>query len=95
MINKHLELLGLKVEDKVTNFSGVITTISFDLYGCIQAIVTPPVDKNGEQKDSKWFDITRLTIFNKTPVMELPNFDKGYIASGKKGANDKPISDKT
>ena len=38
----HLELLGQKVEDKVTGFRGVVTTISFDLYGCIQAVYFLP-----------------------------------------------------
>lgn len=32
---KHIDLLGLKAEDKVTGFKGVITTLSFDLYGCV------------------------------------------------------------
>lgn len=94
-MQEHLHLLGLKAEDKVTKFVGIITTISFDLYGCIQAIVTPEIDSKGETKDSKWFDITRLTILNPIPVMELPNFVKGYVSTGKKGASDKPMSEKT
>ena len=36
-----LKLLGLKVKDKVTGFTGIITSVSFDLYGCIQVIITP------------------------------------------------------
>jgi len=94
-MESHIELLGLKAEDKVTNFKGVITSISFDLYGCIQAIITPAVDDKGETKDSKWFDVTRLTITDPTPVMKQPNFKKGYISTGRKGASDKPMSEKT
>jgi hypothetical protein len=88
--HKHLELLGLKARDSVTGYFGVITTLSFDLYGCIQAVVTPPVGVDGEIKSGNWFDITRLEITSNTPVMERPNFDIGYIAEGRKGCAIKP-----
>lgn len=88
---KHMDLLGLKAKDKVTGFTGVIATMSFDLYGCVQAVLTPPVDKDGEMKDGKWFDVTRLKILDDTPVMDQPDFSKGYIAQGKKGCADKPL----
>lgn len=45
-MNKHFKLLGMEVKDKVTGFKGVVSTITFDLYGCIQAGVTPKI-KNG------------------------------------------------
>ncbi len=90
-INRHVSLLGLKVKDLVTGCTGVITTVSFDLYGCIQVVVTPPVDKNGETKSGQWFDVTRLLITDECPIMALPDFSKGYIAEGKKGAADKPL----
>lgn len=32
-VEKHLELLGMKVKDKVSGFEGVVSTLSFDLYG--------------------------------------------------------------
>ena len=48
-IEKHLDLLGRKVEDKVTGIKGVVTSVSFDLYGCIQAVITTPA-KDGEYK---------------------------------------------
>ena len=88
---KHINLLGLKAEDVVTGFSGVISTMSFDLYGCVQAVLTPPVNEKGEMKDGKWFDVTRLNVTANEPVMERPDFSKGYIAEGKKGCSDKPL----
>lgn len=88
--DKHMGLLGLKVEDKVTGFKGVVSSISFDLYGCVQTIVTPFVDKDGKAGDGRWFDVTRLTISDHTPVMNLPDFSKGYVAEGKKGPAEKP-----
>jgi hypothetical protein len=88
--NKHLEKLGLKAKDVVTGYSGVITTISFDLYGCVQCIITPPIDEDGEIKHGNWFDITRVKILDNNPVMQQPDFDKGYVAEGKKGCSIKP-----
>ena len=89
-IKKHMELLGMKVEDKVTGFKGVVTSLSFDLYGCIQTVVQPPAGESGKQEASHWFDVTRLTVTGEKPVMDLPDFDLGYVAEGKKGAAEKP-----
>ncbi len=89
-IQEHMKLLGMKVTDKVTGFRGVVTSISFDLYGCIQAIVTPETGKDGKQEDSRWFDVQRLTITGKEPVMNLPNYEYGYTADGNKGPAEKP-----
>ena len=59
---KHLNLLGMKVEDKVTGFKGVVASISFDLYGCVQAIVNPGADKDGKLMEQCWFDVSRLAL---------------------------------
>ena len=88
-IKKHISLLGLKVEDKVTNIKGIVTSISFDLYGCIQATISPIVENN-ENKTIYWYDISRLKILNKKPVMKRPNFEHGNQAEGKHGCCDKP-----
>lgn len=80
----HINLLGNQVKEKVTGMKGVVTSICFDLYGCIQACVTP----NNPDKASKWFDVTRLEI--KKRVIEVPSYSRGYIAKGRKGAADKP-----
>ena len=88
-IKKHLDLLGLKARDKVTGFSGVIESIAFDLYGCVQADVRPPLDKDGNIVHGRWMDINRLKITTTKPVMDVPNFDYGIQAEGKQGAADK------
>ncbi len=87
-VKTHMKLLGLKVEDKVTKFKGVVTCISFDLYGCIQAIVTAPSVKS-EKGNSQWCDVSRLKIISKTPVMGLPNYEYGVQAEGRQGAAEK------
>jgi hypothetical protein len=88
---EHLALLGLEAEDLVTGFSGVVTSISFDLYGCVQAIVTSKITKENKNIEHEWFDITRLKIISKKRVMNAPDFGKGYIAEGRKGGFSKPL----
>ena len=90
LINKHMQMLGIPVTDKVTGFAGVVSCVSFDLYGCVQAIVTPKVGKDGALGEGKWFDIARLKATANTPVMSLPDYDLGYIAEGNKGPSEKP-----
>jgi len=89
-MNKHIGLLGLNVRDKVTGFEGVVDSICFDLYGCVQGTVSPKVNE-GKIESSRWFDVSRLEVLSNTPVMDLPNFEKGYIAKGLKGPADKPL----
>lgn len=89
---KHMNLLGLTARDKVTGFEGVVSTVSFDLYGCIQAVLVPPLDKEGKKQDGCWFDVSRLTVVNDTPVMEVPDFTEGPVAEGRKGPAEKPSS---
>lgn len=74
-VKSNLELLGCKVRDKVTRFEGIVTSVSFDLYGCIQTLVTPIIDTSSDKSGSSWFDSTRLDILCSTPIMSLPNYD--------------------
>ena len=81
-MEKALEWLGWSVKDRVTGFTGVVSTIGIDLYGCIQAIVMPTVvleKASGAQKleDGRWFDLTRLERIGKYRVMEriMPRAD--------------------
>ena len=89
---KHIELLGLLASDKVTGLSGVIDSVCFDLYGCIQASIKPrQLKENGDMHVGYWVDVTRLNIDTQSDrIMEIPDFYQGYIAEGRKGAADKP-----
>ena len=87
---EHFEMLGYKAKDKVTGYKGVVTSLSFDLYGCVQVAITP-LSKKDTIAGGHWFDVTRIIITSKKPVMDLPNFESGYVAQGKKGAAEKPI----
>lgn len=75
--------LGRKVEDKATGHLGIVTSVSFDLYGCVQVLVSPQA-KNGELNVSLWFDIERLAVKDSESIMPIPSF----VA---KGLANKPI----
>lgn len=92
-VMKHIELLGLRVKDKISGVDGIITSVSFDLYGCIQATINRGLNEKGEMHDGFWFDVCRLDILDKKPIMNVPNFDRGYVAEGRQGSADKPLSD--
>ena len=94
-IKTHLNLLGMRVEDKVTGFTGIASSISFDLYGCVQVIVNPGLKKDGGLGEQQWFDANRLKVVSHEPVMERPDFDLGPIAEGKHGPAEKPRYNKT
>ena len=91
-LKKHLDLLGMRVEDRVTGMKGVVASVGFDLYGCIQAIVNPGMDKDGKLMDQLWFDVQRLNVLSDRPVMERPQFDwtPDVLAAGGKGPAEKP-----
>lgn len=97
--NAHIELLGRTAKDRVTGFTGVVTSISFDLYGCIQAAVNPAVDKDQKLPDGRWFDVNRLEVVSKTKrAMQVPSFAKAQFgetpATHTHGPADKPCKGK-
>lgn len=88
-IEKHISVLGKKVEDVVTGLTGIATSVSFDLYGCVQIGINPGLDKDGNPKAYNWYDVSRLKIIDSKRVMDIPNFVVGMIAEGKKGPSEK------
>jgi hypothetical protein len=77
MIQETIDMLGMTAKDKVTGFEGVVSSISFDLYGCVQASLTPRAKAKAEEiKYGHWFDIARLELKKgKTSrVMHAPDF---------------------
>jgi len=84
-VQDHLSKLGYPAKDRVTGFVGVVTSVGFDLYGCIQYVLTPPAGEKGKQEDGRWFDANRVEITSWEPVMSRPEFVK------EKGSAAKPI----
>ena len=86
-----IELLGFEGKDRITGIVGVIDSLSFDLYGCVQVSVRQrSVKDDGEMPKGYWFDVTRVEVLGDDRIMELPNFAAGYVAQGRKGPADKP-----
>lgn len=89
MITVYLSLLGKRVRDKVTRFEGVVSSVCFDLYGCVQVAITPGLnDKDGKLGDGHWFDWKRVEVLDPTPVMPVPDYSKG--PGSEIGAAEKP-----
>ena len=83
--------MGHKVKDKVSDYTGVVISISFDLYGCIQADVRPiTLNKEGSIVQGVWLDVSRLKVLTKKPLMDVPDFEWGDVAKGKKGPANLP-----
>jgi hypothetical protein len=89
--SEHISMLGTKVKDRVTGFKGIVTTISFDLYGCVQAVITSKPKDNNTKSMSGWYDVNRLEVLNRKPVMQVPNFERGPIADGDQGCAAKTL----
>lgn len=90
-IKKHFDVLGLKVRDKVTGVEGIATSLSFDLYGCVQVCINRGVDKDGKHLDQWWYDIARITPLSDVPVMRRPDYlGDNQQAAGLQGPADKP-----
>lgn len=90
MIKETVDLLGHRATDKVTNATGVITSVCFDLYGCVQAAINPPMKDDGSVPEGRWFDVNRLVVSYEA-VMPVPDFD-AIAAPGdyNKGPAEKP-----
>ena len=73
-VQECLEMLGFRAEDSVTGFKGVVTSIGFDLPGCIQASISPGLKADGSVGDAYWFDVNRIKITSSKPVMKQPTF---------------------
>lgn len=77
MASQYLKLLGHEVEDKVTGYKGVVDSIQFDLYGCVQVAVIPKIklgETDQEKTRGRYFDHKRLTVTSAVPVMPQPVF---------------------
>ena len=66
-VAEYLTLLGTQQVDRVTHFEGMVDSVCFDAYGCVQASLKPTVNQEGKPQEGYWFDIKRLR----------PGFEKG------------------
>ena len=61
-MSNRLPQLGDRARDKVTGFTGILTTHASHLTGCDRMWVTPSVDDKGATREGMWVDIDMLEI---------------------------------
>ena len=96
MVEEYLNLLGKKGKDNITGQTGVVTSVCFDLYGCVMVDLKPDtLDKEGKIRDGMWFDHKRIEITSKKPVMDVPDFSNPDKPSFKKPGEERGASDRS
>lgn len=65
-------ILGSRVRDSITGFSGIVTGRCEYISGCNQALVAPAAKEDGTLPDSQWFDEQRLSRTDDS-LVELDN----------------------
>lgn len=74
-MDEYMKFLGMNARDVITGAKGIVTSISFDLYGCVQGLLNPGLDKDGKPGELFWYDLKRLETTSNTPVMKVPTFE--------------------
>lgn len=55
--------LGDRAKDPVTGFSGIVTSVTTFLHGCIRIAIMPEkLDKDGRPREEKYFDQSQLVL---------------------------------
>ena len=88
-LQQTVELLGYRAKDKITGLTGVVTSVSLDLYGCVQAALHPGLDKDGKIADQHWYDVARLEGDKADRVMQPPAFGNVAPAAYEHGPAEK------
>ena len=88
-VSNAFSCLGHEAQEKITGMKGVITSVSFDLYGCVQILLHPGLDKEGLPSEQHYFDINRIEIIGDR-VMEPPKFSNIPAANYEQGPAEKP-----
>jgi hypothetical protein len=87
MTEEYLQILGTEMKDKVTGITGMVSSVCFDAYGCVQACLTQRKTKSGTIPDQYWMDIKRLAPSGKR-LMPVPRYTRPGTEIG---AADKPV----
>jgi hypothetical protein len=78
-VEKYLEVLGCRAEDRLTGFGGTAESVSFDVSGCVQIYLRARIpesgDKRGELPGGNWFDHKRVKVLT-NPLVQVPSFNE-------------------
>lgn len=94
-LKQYFEWMGKPVKDRIRGTEGIVTSINFDLYGCVQVCITPKQNADGKAPEQVWCDVQRLSADdNAEPVIPLPQYlfstRKQEHQNGPPGASEKP-----
>lgn len=89
-LQKAVALLGLKKQDQVTGFKGMVSSVCFDAYGCIQAVLTPEATPDGKVPDGHWYDVKRLVDTSEGEKRIFPAPDFTGVFGQENGPAEKP-----
>jgi len=67
---QHMGNLGKTATDKVTGFTGVITSVVYYISGCTQYCVLPKMKDDGKFPDGMYIDYQRLDVTDNALVFE-------------------------
>ena len=74
--------LGEEVEETVTGFRGVVTTISFELYNVPRVAVSPvDTDDSTVKKERGWFDVPRVEVVGEGVEGEFNDVQNSNVES--------------
>ncbi len=74
MIQGTIDLLGKRGRDKITGIEGLVESVTFDLYGCVQLCLRQVVKEDGKINDAMWMDVQRIEVQDSPRVMDVPDF---------------------
>lgn len=77
-----LNLLGWRVRDDVSGLEGPVVSVSYDLNGCVMALIERGYGADGKRLDTQWIDTKRLARVSDGPVADQPVF-AGTVPGGR------------
>jgi hypothetical protein len=87
-LSSYFDLLGRQIKDKISGQEGICDALTFDLFGCIQIAIAPPVDKDGKFVDGRMLDVHRIQVVDADtrvmPHASFPNHLTSFNLLGKK-----------
>ena len=72
--------LGSKVRDSITGFTGIATSRTEYLYGCVHVGISPQELKDGKPIEVQWFDEQRVVVLEAKPPAVSP--DSSAVSGG-------------
>ena len=79
IVQQSVDFLGKQVKDKISGRKGIVTSVCFDLYGCIQVVINEQrKDKDDKEITFGWIDINRIEIIKNKKIMNCPNYNNKY-----------------